>query len=160
MEKSTWEYVKKIYPVYGAKNLSALINGLLHFFTFCENPPEVDVRRLLQDALAGKVYSDNPAVLKADQVRTDFLEFISETYESTMLQQLCQDWDFLRSNTMMQLNIQRGFSEAYEYVLTDAELFDLFAVWRDQMEQSGKYRAAYREYNDDRLARERAKQYD
>lgn len=152
--------MKKIYPVYGAKNLSALINGLLHFFAYCENPPEVDIRRLLQDALAGKVYVDNPEVLKADQIRTDFLEFVQETYEEVMLPQLCEDLDFIRENHVLRLNILRTFAEEYDHVLTEAELYDLFAVWRDQMEQSGKFRAAYKEHIEDRLARERAKLYD
>lgn len=150
--------MKKIYPLYGAKNLSALINGLLHFFAYSENPSEVDIRRLLSDALTGKVYVENPAVLRADMVRTDFLEFIAETYEETMLSQLCRDYDFLDKNSLLRLNIQHGLSEAYDHTITDAELDELFVAWRDTMVQSGKYREAYKEYNEARLARARAKQ--
>lgn len=158
LKKADVEFVRNICPIYGAKNLSALINGLLYFFSYAQNPPEVDIRRLLSDALAGKVYVENPAVLRADTVRTDFLEFIAETYEETMLSQVCRDYDFLDKNLLLRLNIQHGLSEAYGHTITDAELDELFTVWRDTVVQSGKYREAYKEYNEARLARARAKQ--
>ena len=160
MERSTWEYVKKIYPVYGAKGLSALINGLIHFFSYAENPPEVDIRRLLQDALDGKVYANNPEILAAEQRQHDFLDLISDMYEPTMLDQLCVDDDFILKNHVLRLNIQRHFTELYDYVLTDSEIWDLFCVWRDMVRTTGNYRKAYGEYNNKRLARERAKMED
>lgn len=149
--------MRKIYPIYGAKNLSALVNGLLHFFAFSENPAGIDIRRLLQDAVAGRVYAANPEILRRDSLRTDFMEFISETYEDTMLSQLCRDFDFLAKNPMLCRNIQHGLAEGYDRIITDSELQYLFECWRDVMVESGKYRAAYKEYNSERRAREIAK---
>lgn len=157
VERATWEYVKKIYPVYGAKNLSAFINGLLHFFAYSTNPPEVDIRRLLTDALAGRVYVENPEIIRADQIRTDFLELVAENYEDTMLSQLCRDEDFLTHNEILRLNLMSQMEAQYEHVVTDSELNALFSMWKDTMKQNGKYREAYGQYNKDRLAAERAK---
>ena len=156
VERTTWEFVKQIYPVYGAKSLSAFINGLLYFFSYAQNPPEVDVRRLLQDALDGKVYAQNPEVLAADQLRFNWLEFIEETHEQTMLELLCCDGDYFLAqdaHSRLRLNIQKQFAAQHNYVLTDSELLQLFAVWRDIVKKNGKYREEYAKYNAHRLAK-------
>lgn len=163
VDRGCWEYVKKIYPVYGAKSLSALVNGLVYFFCYAQNPPEVDVRRLLQDALDGKVYARNPEVLAADKLRSNWLEFVEETHEQTMLELLCCDGDyFLAQNehSTLRLNIQKQFAELHNYVLTDSELLQLFAVWRDIVKQNGKYREEYAKYNAHRLAKATAGAYE
>ena len=163
VERTSWEYVKKIYPVYGAKNLSALIDGLLYFFCYAQNPPEVDIRRLLQDALDGKVYAHNPEVLAADQLRSNWLEFVEETHEQTMLELLCRDGDnFLAqdAHSRLRLNIQKQFAALHDYVLTDSELLQLFAVWRDVVKKNGKYREEYAKYNAHRLAKAAADAYE
>ena len=159
--KDDVDFVRKIYPVYGAKNLSAFINGLLHYFAFAENPPGVDIRRLIQDANEGKVYANNPVVVQQDKIRNDFMEFIAETHEDTMLELLCSDGDdFIKKRSMLSLNIQTQFSSTYEYTLTDSELQELVALWCDEMKANGKYREAYAEYNALRLAKERARMED
>lgn len=162
VDRGCWEYVKKIYPVYGAKSLSALVNGLVYYFCYAQNPPEVDVRRLLQDALDGKVYVRNPEVLAADKLRSNWLEFVEETHEQTMLELLCCDGDYFLAqdeHSTLRLNIQKQFAELHNYVLTDSELLQLFAVWRDIVKQNGKYREEYAKYNAHRLAKVTAGAY-
>lgn len=157
MERTTWEYVKEIYPVYGAKSLSALFNGLIHFFTYGTNPPEVDIRRLLTDALAGKVYVDNPEILRADRMRNDFLSLVSENYEETMLEQLCVSDNFLSENEALRMNIISKMRVEYEQIVTDEELDALFSMWKTEVRNNGKYREAYGQYNQHRIAAVRAK---
>ena len=162
VDRGCWEYIKKIYPVYGAKSLSALVNGLVYYFCYAQNPPEVDVRRLLQDALDGKVYAHNPEVLAADKLRSNWLEYIEETHEQTMLELLCCDGDYFLAqdeHSTLRLNIQKQFAELHNYVLTDSELLQLFAVWRDIVKTNGKYREEYAKYNAHRLAKATAGAY-
>ena len=162
VDRGCWEYIKKIYPVYGAKSLSALVNGLVYYFCYAQNPPEVDVRRLLQDALDGKVYARNPEVLAADKLRSNWLEFVEETHEQTMLELLCCDGDYFLAqdeHSTLRLNIQKQFAELHDYVLTDSELLQLFAVWRDIVKTNGKYREEYAKYNAHRLAKATAGAY-
>lgn len=161
IERNYWDWIKLIYPIYGAKSLSAFIEGILFFFCYGDNPSGINIRKLFTDALDGKVFVDNPSVVQQDKIKSDFMELISENYEGTMLEQLCSSGDgFLESNIRLRLNIQHQFQLIYEHTLTDSELRELVALWCDSVKANGKYRAAYAEYNALRLAKERAKMED
>lgn len=161
IERSYWDWIKLIYPIYGAKSLSALIEGILFFFCYGDNPSGINIRKLFADALEGKVYANNPVVVQQDKIKNDFMEFIAETYEDTMLELLCSDGDdFIKKRSMLALNIQTQFSSTYGYTLTDSELQELVALWCDAVKANGKYREAYAEYNAFRLAKERARMED
>lgn len=161
IERNYWDWIKVIYPIYGAKSLSAFIEGILFFFCYGDNPSGINIRKLFTDALEGKVFVDNPAVVQQDKIRNDFMEFLSETYETTMLQILCSDGDaFITKYHTLALNIQTQFRNIYEYTLTDSELQELVALWVDSVKSNGKYREAYAEYNALRLAKERARMED
>lgn len=59
------EEVKLIQAVYGAQNLSALVNGFFYYLCHGENPKNgVDIERCMQDALAGNIQiTKNPQLL-------------------------------------------------------------------------------------------------
>ena len=100
-------------------------------------------------------------IIIKEAIKNDFMEFIAETYEGTMLNLLCSDGDdFIKKRSMLALNIQTQFSSTYEYTLTDSELQELVALWCDEVKANGKYREAYAEYNALRLAKERARMED
>lgn len=160
LKKKDVDYVRKIYPIYGAKNLSALINGILHYFAYAENPPGVDIHRLLQDAVAGRVYVENPEIVHADQIRNDFFEMVTENYEYTMLSLLCEDENFLSRNKSLRSSLQYVMATQYEHIITDAELDVLFAQWKDAVKQNGKFREVYGQNIKDRFARAKAKYED
>ena len=161
IERSYWDWIKLIYPIYGAKSLSAFIEGILFFFCYGDNPSGINIRKLFTDALEGKVFVDNPAVVQQDKIKADFMELISENYEGTMLEQLCSSGDdFMNMNIRLRLNIQHQFQVVYEYTLTDSEIQELVALWVDSVKRNGKYREAYAEYNALRLAKERARMED
>ena len=167
IERNYWDWIKMIYPIYGAKSLSAFIEGILFFFCYGDNPSGINIRKLFTDALEGKVLNEgkvcanNPVVVQQDKIKSDFMEFIAETYEGTMLNLLCSDGDdFIKKRSMLALNIQTQFSNTYEHTLTDSELRELVALWCDAVKANGKYREAYAEYNALRLAKERAQMED
>lgn len=155
LKKADVEFVRNIYPIYGAKNLSALINGLLYFFSYAQNPPEVDIRRLLQDALEGKVFAQNPEVIKADQILRDFLEYIEENDEAGMLSDLCKNGDGFLSLPKWEkkrLHMLNEIRKYYGYVLTESELLDMYAQWVGIVKSNGKFREAYASWTMERLA--------
>lgn len=62
--------VKKIYASYGAKNLSALVNGFFYYLVYGENPVNgVDIALLFQDCLSGGLSRTRDAQLLSAGVK-------------------------------------------------------------------------------------------
>ena len=154
IERRYWEWIKVIYPVYGAKSLSAFIEGVIFFFCYGDNPVGINIRKLLEDALDGKVFIDNPAVMAQEQRKTDFLDFVTESgFETLLLNTLCSDGDnFLQTNKKLVIQLHHEYHEWRGETLTDEELFGLVSIWRDIVKANGKFRTAYANFNVRRYA--------
>lgn len=159
VNRTCWELVKEIYPLYGAQSLSALIDGLLYFFCYGDNPPGINIRKLLEDALGGKVFAENPAVIAQEKRTTDFLEFVTESgFEALLLETLCSNGDnFLQTNKNLVIQLHHEYHEWCGETLTDDELFELVSIWRDIVKTNGKFRTAYANFNSWRYAEYQAK---
>lgn len=160
IERSYWEWVKLIYPLYGAKSLSAFIEGLLFFFCYGENPQGINIKKLLSDALDGKVFVDNPVVLQLESRKKKFLQFVSESgFERNLLDNLIIDGEsFLQTNETLVIQLHHEYKEWTDDVLTDTELAELISLWCEIVKSNGKYRAAVAQYNSQRYARYKANQ--
>lgn len=154
VNRTCWEWVKMIYPLYGAKSLSAFIDGFISYLCLGENPPGINIRKLLEDALDGKVFIDNPAVMAQEQRKTDFLDFVTESgFETLLLNTLCSDGDnFLQTNKKLVIQLHHEYHEWRGETLTDEELFGLVSIWRDIVKANGKFRTAYANFNVRRYA--------
>lgn len=65
---------KVLGGIYGAQNLSALVNGFFYYLLHHENPRNgVDIERLLHDALAGDIMKTKNQVLQARNQRRDIV---------------------------------------------------------------------------------------
>ena len=73
--------VKMICGTYGAKNLSALVNGFFYYLCHLKNPQNgVDIERCMRDCLAGTVVkSKNPQVLADERKAQAAFSFFEDT---------------------------------------------------------------------------------
>ena len=93
------EEAKKIGAIYGAKNLSAFINGFFHYLAFSENPHNgINIHRLLEDALSGNISKTRVAELRSGENRRQFVyNYLSSKRAYLVYNHFRYDFIFIKS---------------------------------------------------------------
>lgn len=139
------EEAKKIGAIYGAKNLSAFINGFFHYLAFSENPHNgINIHRLLEDALSGNISKTRVAELRSGENRRQFVY----NYLSSKRAYLAYDIRWKGINKTFEILhpylLHAMCVEMYEtekFLILEDELFKYIRDWYNEISKSPRMEA-------------------
>lgn len=137
--------VKLICGTYGAKNLSALVNGFFYYMCHLENPQNgVDIRRCMEDCLSGNVVkSKHPSILVDKKKAAAAFKFFEEVLGGDSYLYVLRKRG-IRNVLQSHLMIHDLCVETYDslgVVILEDEMRRYLRDWYDQVKHTSRFEA-------------------
>lgn len=143
------EYVKEIYPDYGAKSMSAFFNGILYAARYgMDLPGSMEGMKFLRDVIAGNCKTKHEVLIKRAElvadIRKKFYAFLDTWNEGMfLLNCVCNGLEMYTNSESWIDYVADEFNQRYDIVILPREIKKLTFEWFNDADAAGRTRDVY-----------------